>query len=131
MHTPRPGRWDRRAAPLGSATMSTTDASLELLERRPAADGNRVPLLFVHGLGHGAWCWEQWMDAAAEAGHPAYAVSLRGHGGSPGRLRTALLSQYVDDVVRTASGLDRKSTRLNSSHLVISYAVFCLTKKAE
>src|ERR1022692_4887478 len=26
--------------------------------------------------------------------------------------------------------LDRKSTRLNSSHLVISYAVFCLKKKA-
>src|SRR2546426_12152788 len=30
--------------------------------------------------------------------------------------------------LRTAS-LDRKSTRLNSSHLVISYAVFCLKKK--
>src|SRR2546426_9150851 len=28
-----------------------------------------------------------------------------------------------------ASSLDRKSTRLNSSHLVISYAVFCLKKK--
>src|ERR1039457_7479995 len=27
--------------------------------------------------------------------------------------------------------LDRKSTRLNSSHLVISYAVFCLKKKKE
>src|SRR5256885_9266840 len=27
------------------------------------------------------------------------------------------------------SGLDRKSTRLNPSHLVISYAVFCLKKK--
>src|SRR5256885_8986812 len=26
-------------------------------------------------------------------------------------------------------GIDRKSTRLNSSHLVISYAVFCLKKK--
>src|SRR5256885_3298096 len=26
-------------------------------------------------------------------------------------------------------GVDRKSTRLNSSHLVISYAVFCLKKK--
>src|SRR5256885_9566797 len=26
-------------------------------------------------------------------------------------------------------GLDRKSTRLNSSHLVISYAVFCLKKQ--
>src|SRR3989454_2786821 len=28
-----------------------------------------------------------------------------------------------------AHGEDRKSTRLNSSHLVISYAVFCLKKK--
>src|SRR5947199_6579856 len=28
-----------------------------------------------------------------------------------------------------AGGLDRKSTRLNSSHLGISYAVFCLKKK--
>src|SRR5688500_19447768 len=27
------------------------------------------------------------------------------------------------------TGRDRKSTRLNSSHLVISYAVFCLKKK--
>src|SRR3989454_1663612 len=27
------------------------------------------------------------------------------------------------------TGIDRKSTRLNSSHLVISYAVFCLKKK--
>src|SRR2546426_8873318 len=30
---------------------------------------------------------------------------------------------------RPASTRDRKSTRLNSSHLVISYAVFCLKKK--
>src|SRR5256885_4653733 len=30
---------------------------------------------------------------------------------------------------RGRSGRDRKSTRLNSSHLVISYAVFCLKKK--
>src|SRR2546426_2905256 len=30
---------------------------------------------------------------------------------------------------RSSRGVDRKSTRLNSSHLVISYAVFCLKKK--
>src|SRR2546426_1866669 len=30
---------------------------------------------------------------------------------------------------RSSDCLDRKSTRLNSSHLVISYAVFCLKKK--
>src|SRR5258708_30947482 len=28
-----------------------------------------------------------------------------------------------------AAGVDRKSTRLNSSHQIISYAVFCLKKK--
>src|SRR5256885_11421932 len=32
-------------------------------------------------------------------------------------------------IVRSDSLIDRKSTRLNSSHLVISYAVFCLKKK--
>src|SRR5256885_7750447 len=32
---------------------------------------------------------------------------------------------------RRAGQQDRKSTRLNSSHLVISYAVFCLKKKKE
>src|SRR5256885_3363928 len=32
-------------------------------------------------------------------------------------------------VVMTFFSPDRKSTRLNSSHLVISYAVFCLKKK--
>src|SRR5690625_6943451 len=30
---------------------------------------------------------------------------------------------------RTAGKRDRKSTRLNSSHVAISYAVFCLKKK--
>src|SRR3712207_2831174 len=32
-------------------------------------------------------------------------------------------------VTRTLNALDRKSTRLNSSHANISYAVFCLKKK--
>jgi pimeloyl-ACP methyl ester carboxylesterase len=87
-------------------TKRSAGADLEVLHRQPASDEGRPPLLFVHGLGHGAWCWERWLDAAAAAGHPAHAVSLRGHGDSPGRLRTALLGQYVDDVVATASALD-------------------------
>src|SRR2546426_8276386 len=46
-------------------------------------------------------------------------------------LRLVLLERLGEaavDVGRHAGG-DRKSTRLNSSHLVISYAVFCLKKK--
>src|SRR5688500_19247751 len=44
------------------------------------------------------------------------------------RMKDAL--QLVEHVAAGARGeRDRKSTRLNSSHLVISYAVFCLKKK--
>src|SRR5690625_5732863 len=32
-------------------------------------------------------------------------------------------------ILETDGGRDRKSTRLNSSHVAISYAVFCLKKK--
>src|SRR2546426_6862835 len=38
--------------------------------------------------------------------------------------------QIVHQLAANASR-DRKSTRLNSSHLVISYAVFCLKKKTQ
>src|SRR5256885_5177562 len=39
-----------------------------------------------------------------------------------------LWHRELDDITLLAA-TDRKSTRLNSSHLVISYAVFCLKKK--
>src|SRR5207244_11397359 len=35
----------------------------------------------------------------------------------------------IDCIVIDATKEDRKSTRLNSSHQIISYAVFCLKKK--
>src|SRR5256885_10142505 len=41
----------------------------------------------------------------------------------------AKLAQRFDRPAVDSKLLDRKSTRLNSSHLVISYAVFCLKKK--
>src|SRR2546426_3920774 len=42
-------------------------------------------------------------------------------------LSTLLVVRRLED--GESSRRDRKSTRLNSSHLVISYAVFCLKKK--
>src|SRR5438034_3721351 len=42
--------------------------------------------------------------------------------------RVAVAGDAGSDEVRIVQG-DRKSTRLNSSHTVISYAVFCLKKK--
>src|SRR2546422_11330370 len=67
-------------------------------------------------------------DAAAalgvcEALREADAIIL-----GPGSLYTSLLATLVVPGV-AAAVVDRKSTRLNSSHGYISYAVFCLKKK--
>src|SRR5256885_11744168 len=45
------------------------------------------------------------------------------------RFNAAALKLFEVSSEASWKGTDRKSTRLNSSHLVISYAVFCLKKK--
>src|SRR5438445_1444245 len=51
--------------------------------------------------------------------------------GGDDRHRPALTFVEIVTVVAAAERLDRKSTRLNSSHANISYAVFCLKKKKQ
>src|SRR5699024_12544651 len=58
----------------------------------------------------------QWHPVSAPVGcHPGYKPE-------------PVLSDYAE-VAAHRGGEDRKSTRLNSSHVSRSYAVFCLTKK--
>src|SRR5574341_154034 len=63
------------------------------------------------------------------AGHPNFAATLFNLRGT-GQAEAETLSHWLPEW-RTAflSAADRKSTRLNSSHQLISYAVFCLKKK--
>jgi pimeloyl-ACP methyl ester carboxylesterase len=77
-----------------------------------AADGaeERPPLLFVHGMNHGAWLWqEHWMPAAAQRGWSSWAVSLRGHGASGGHedLRRWKFRDYEHDVMQAVIELPR------------------------
>src|SRR5256885_17203631 len=58
--------------------------------------------------------------------HDALPICLAG---DHGQLREAEHRVVRPDRGRGGTTRDRKSTRLNSSHLVISYAVFCLKKK--
>jgi alpha-beta hydrolase superfamily lysophospholipase len=74
---------------------------LEILTQKPNATSKQSPLLFVHGMWHGAWCWEKYfLPYFAKNGYAAYAMSLRGHGKSEGRdkLRWTSLADYVTDV---------------------------------
>ncbi len=83
--------------------------ALEVLSRVPSTPRRRTPLLFVHGAWHGAWCWDEgFLQALADRGYAAHALSLRGHGASPlrGSLRRVRLADYVADVAEVAAGFD-------------------------
>lgn len=82
---------------------------LEIITRRPAGASIATPLLFVHGAYTAAWCWdEHFLSYFADAGYEATALSLSGHGGSPGREFLDLLSldDYVRDVLEVIDGFD-------------------------
>lgn len=55
-------------------------------------------LLFIHGMWHGAWCWDDFMEFFADANYRTDALSLRGHGGSRGEIRGSTIADYVADV---------------------------------
>src|SRR5690606_42039693 len=73
------------------------------------------------------------LEAAAaprRRGQPA-ALGVRGADGQlhPRRVQGAVRDRGVRRGLRAHRDQDRKSTRLNSSHVKISYAVFCLKKE--
>ncbi len=75
--------------------------NLEILRCEPShgAGRKRPPVLFVHGAYCGAWIWvDPFMPYFADQGHPCYAVSLRGHGGSEGEFNQLVLADFVDDL---------------------------------
>lgn len=83
---------------------------LEVVTHTPAVKRYEHPLLFVHGAWHGAWCWEEhFLPWFADRGFEAHALSLRGHGTSPGSggIRWHAIADYVADVAEAAAGLDR------------------------
>src|SRR5689334_24605569 len=60
---------------------------------------------------------------------PSAQVSARGIAPAAWQHRARATGERAGSSRQSAGGSDRKSTRLNSSHSSISYAVFCLKKK--
>lgn len=61
------------------------DKGIERISYYPHAARFETPLLFQHGMWHGAWCWELWQGIFADMGWESHAFSLPGHGRSPER----------------------------------------------
>lgn len=99
-------RW-ATAMPPQRVAVQTISALPAGWDEAPRA-ARRPPLLFVPGIGGAAWNFaEHWLGSAVRRGYPAHAVSLRGHGGTPGRQRLprVLLRDYVADVLQAATAL--------------------------
>jgi pimeloyl-ACP methyl ester carboxylesterase len=76
---------------------------LETIVRTPKTQSHKTPLLFIHGMWHGAWCWdENFLPYFAEHGYQVSALSLRGHAGSEGKIWGNTISNYVSDVEQVA-----------------------------
>ncbi len=91
---------------------------LEIISRQAVQAPERTPLLFIHGMLHGAWCWEvHFLDYFAEHGYAAYAVNLRGHGKSEGRekLRWTRIADFVADVATAVRQLPRSPVLIGHS----------------
>ncbi|HEY5527675.1 MAG TPA: alpha/beta fold hydrolase [Candidatus Anoxymicrobiaceae bacterium] len=81
---------------------------LEIIERRAETKSSSLPVLFVHGAWHGAWCWEEnFMPYFTERGFDCYAFSMRGHGGSgcEDRFHLSGIDDYVADLAAVVDRL--------------------------
>jgi pimeloyl-ACP methyl ester carboxylesterase len=96
---------------------------LEVIDRGVCSKQHPVPLLFVHGAWHAAWCWDRFLDYFAENGYRALAVSLRGHGSSPSprHVSGCSLADYVDDVKSVVESL--QSTPVLIGHSMGGFVV--------
>lgn len=88
--------------------------ALELIGGQAEGKTHSTPLLFVHGGWHGAWCWDQYfLPYFASQGYRAYALSLRGHGGSPKVSAKPMafntVGDYVADVAEAAARIEAET----------------------
>jgi len=74
---------------------------IEVVKTTPKGKAKPAPLLFLHGMFHGAWCWEEYfLPYFTDQGYTCYAMSLRGHGNSEGRkqLWRTGINHYLQDL---------------------------------
>ena len=91
--------------------------SLEVINNLPVDNTVKPPLLFVHGMWHGAWCWEMFLEHAKVLGYEAHALSFSNHGNSSHRKNINLLSinNYVEELKEVVDSLPSKPILIGHS----------------
>src|SRR2546429_5203056 len=92
--------------------------------------GGKIAMLVLEQMDGGTFAIAHTLGGATSRGIPfaAARVGVRFPQSTDGGWKSARSGRFSRHL-RRARNLDRKSTRLNSSHGYISYAVFCLKKK--
>lgn len=62
--------------------LAVANGHVECLRHLPKSPRSAPPILFLHGIFVGAWCWQNFLQDFAEHGYDAWAISFRGHGRS-------------------------------------------------
>ncbi len=77
--------------------ISKIEDGIEWISYVPKNGKHETPILMVHGMWHGAWCWQQWQELLATWGWESHAISLPGHGASPEQrpIRRCTLDYYL------------------------------------
>ena len=93
----------------GAATIESIDVGNLVVLRALPGQATRRPVVFVHGIFGQAALWSDWLVRFAERGFPAYAVNLRGRGGSAPNiaLGRATIGDFADDVRAVITELSR------------------------
>ena len=98
-------------------TSPVPPAEREVVSLTGDTDPARPPVLFVPGLGHGAWAYaEHWLPHTARRGFAAHALTPRPGGD---------LRAHVHDVVQVAAALPRQAVLVGhgTGALVVAYAM--------
>lgn len=96
------------------AFSTSVEGGIERVVCVPVAHTSRhkTPLLLLHGMWHGAWCWRSWQEELARRGFESVAFSLPSHGGSEyvGSMRFATMGYYMEYLRREVDrfGPDRR-----------------------
>jgi len=91
---------------------------IERITYKPLVKRYDTPLLFTHGMWHGAWCWQTWQQLFALWGWESVAFSLPGHGESAVQrpIRWCTLGYYT-------KFLEREIDRMAQKPIVIGHSL--------